>query len=896
MTAEKRPYISSSGAREAKHRNVTTKKSDGDALLTSGNKGSSPVGPEIGRASTPIASFKSLRQEIKSLLKHYSKSLPVLKSVMDGGIAMTNGNELANDDSPAKSPVTAQWAVKKFVGTLKTYAVIRNHDDDWKTSFQTVFHCQNGCMAYTGQYKLLTNCLKCGTEKSTLHYYYYFSIRETIRAIFDDKDSAGKFRSECEKLYGSKRIAEPGTYTDCWSGKRFDALKNTPITAAHSIKKLDHNGNYFDPDSIEISVTMMADSINPWSNRQAELFTIVLINNNLPYEQRFLDENVLIPMAFPKPTSSDSSDIMMDQTFLTPLIDDFAEMSRGFKVFDAKSRKKVTIKVHLTQVSADMPACDFVMNMTGESGTKPCRACYATNDGSSRGAGTLFAEKIHLRTLRQHESEARRSDDLRKDNSPELANHIRETGVEGCAEIFRLSSIAMPWSFVPDLMHLLYANLGRQMFEILRNALTLEEQLKLDGVLEMLNNNLPISVGGTDLPLEFFTKGKTWNANAFIWKIMCKLAPYFLSHISRDPGTITIEIISLFKEFFLLVDKLSDMEMTTIELDQMDQFLAKFRGVFQKMALNLNDPETYNIFMLPMHSLRHLKDYIEQNGCLRYYWCFPLERACNAVKSKGIPCRYPLSGIQNKLTLRYMDQLVPFEATTSSSGRSEKYIHPESQFGTMLSNISQPLGSLIEKPLVKNTLSYINRTIVPIKAYGIYTIDGKEKRNMIRLLNPPTSSDIRVYSRIKLPSGEIIGSACSHENNDCSAAVVRDNNGDLFYGRCDYLLEVQARLRTQNDKGEKLTFKKYATEQPLLFGIFSIFQDPSDSPIVENGCYSEERMNPDRIIVPTSSICGRVYKLPLPGRVHKGLSDSMFYPLVSEAARTKKLAKYSWDV
>ncbi|CAN6675192.1 hypothetical protein TRVA0_115S00100 [Trichomonascus vanleenenianus] len=574
------------------------------------------------------------------------------------------------------------------------------------TNCYVVYYCENGCMAFTGEYTNAEICEVCKTPNHNQYWYLFLSPREWIRKLFRDAKTAESMLKNRER--GDEELdynRSSTTISDVWDSEGFRDLKKKSIKSFHSSGGYITDGKKYFETSHEISLTLAADGVNPFSFKPQEIVTLCLVNNNLNQEVRQLKENVHIPMAFPKVAEKVIREAAQNKstrrfrpmydTFLQPLIDDFAEMGIGFNVYDASIQKIVNVKMHLTQVTGDLPAVAYLMQMKGHLAKYPCRTCKSMREcgtqhdhesNTDRKYGGVLPNETTSNDIRKHDEfkeilkEHEKMYNDEKVTEAQLNDYQREHGIKGSSIFFRLGSIEMPWSFVPDAMHMIHVNIAKSMLSLLgdeeKSNLNSKARRKLDKILQAFNIHLPSTLGGKDFPENFFRFGLKSNTKAIVWKRLLELFPSLIYClwvnlpeylVRKDEEKQCREFLGFMLELTEMCNQITHSSISIGDLKRLEKAISHFEAIFQYRVYKEDDLLTLNYFTLPLHMLTHICAYIKRSGIPRHNWCFTMERSCRTIKLLSQGCKFPIKAISNKLLLHFYAKLMDNKAEPKAS-------------------------------------------------------------------------------------------------------------------------------------------------------------------------------------------------------------------------------------
>ncbi|CAN6675179.1 hypothetical protein TRVA0_105S00122 [Trichomonascus vanleenenianus] len=804
----------------------------------------------------------SVRKLLNEMRKEQPSTMCVLELAGMGGFSLEIGEKFIrkmNDIYPDRKMVSAKAALLRLQKLFESRRVLEldNRGRNLKgANCYAVYYCENGCMAFTGQFENAKECEVCEQPNEHKFWYLYISPREWIRKSFENKETAKSMLRNRERGDVAHDYNSPYTHVaDFWDSEGFRKLKKKKISSMHSKGIIEDNGKRYFETQYEVSLSLAADGVNPWSFRTQEIVTLCLVNNNLDKEVRQSNENVHIPMAFPKVSEKkimeasghrgDRRRRPMYDTFLLPLIDDIAEMGIGIKVYDASTQNMVTVKVHLTQVTGDIPAVAHLMQMKGHLAKYPCRTCkserlsgmlYDDKSDSDRKYGGVLPNQETSQDIRGHDEfldilkEHERLYNDEKITQSGLAEYQKSHGIRGSSIFFRLGSIEMPWSFVPDAMHMIHVNIAKSMLGLLREEdkckLNVKGRQALDEVLQQFNTYLPKSLGGKEFPESFFRHGLAGNTKSIVWKRLLEFFP-ILIHTLRDTlssyvstkfaGTGTKgecqEFLEFLLEFTEICNQITGTHITIGKLNQLEKAVTRFERKFRKLY-NPDDLLTLNYFTVPLHMLTHTCDYIRWNGMPRYTWCYTMERSCRTIKLIAQGCKFPIKAISNKLLLHSYAKLVgeveePRRRSTTTHGKS--YSIDKLRFGgfpkkDVLKRVYDGIDSLLSRSMRRKEVGGRNNVRIYVR------LQDYKRQGITPVVN---TFDTMVKNGTRFKPGD---------------AVVYSNQGNRGPFSRSYGI-IQFFIQTKHHLINRELAKKYADgkeEVVLNFAVINRYQPSKD--------------------------------------------------------------------
>ena len=120
-------------------------------------------------------------------------------------------------------------------------------------------------------------------------------------------------------------------------------------------------------------LTMNVDWFEPCERGVYSVGVIYLTIQNLPREERYKLENVVLVGIIPDPREPK----LMINSFLSPLVIDLKEVwINGISITSSPTKGTVTVKLALTCVACDMPASRKVCGFLSHNASLGCNKCY----------------------------------------------------------------------------------------------------------------------------------------------------------------------------------------------------------------------------------------------------------------------------------------------------------------------------------------------------------------------------------------------------------------------------------------------------------------------------------------------------------------------------------------
>ncbi|KAK3744047.1 hypothetical protein QZH41_011920 [Actinostola sp. cb2023] len=168
------------------------------------------------------------------------------------------------------------------------------------------------------------------------------------------------FQEKCEVWRG--RNLEQGTMGDVYEGRIWKEI-------------LDSEGNHFPPSLGNLGVMFNVDWFQPYKHTNYSCGVIYLVIMNLPREERFKVENVIIAGIIPGP----SEPKLNINSFLQPLVNELIDLWDGVILDTSSVSVGITkVRVALLAICCDIPAARKCGGFAGHSARKGCNRCFKT--------------------------------------------------------------------------------------------------------------------------------------------------------------------------------------------------------------------------------------------------------------------------------------------------------------------------------------------------------------------------------------------------------------------------------------------------------------------------------------------------------------------------------------
>lgn len=207
-------------------------------------------------------------------------------------------------------------------------------------------------MAFTGEHSELDTCPhpRCGQPrfhpapslKRPRKTYIYIPLIDRLKLQYHSTQRAQQLKS-----YRGKRQTIPGQLRDIFDGRLYQDY---------------HCGELglFQNDS-DIALHMSLDGVQLTRLRNFEITPIILINLNIPPEERYEEHNILTSMIIPGPKKYKDLD-----SFMFPLIEELKKLGEGVQSFDGDIQADFQLKAYIIVVTGESRSYTKLnLNLTG---------------------------------------------------------------------------------------------------------------------------------------------------------------------------------------------------------------------------------------------------------------------------------------------------------------------------------------------------------------------------------------------------------------------------------------------------------------------------------------------------------------------------------------------------
>ena len=421
--------------------------------------------------------------------------------------------------------------------------------------------------------------------------FVYHSIIHGLKKILYREGLVGK----CEHWRFRSSSIPSGTYSDIYEGnvwKEHQFIEGQPF--------LSNPGN--------LSLMLNIDWFNPYDHTPYSAGVVYFVVQNLPRNERFKLENVIIAGLIPGPVEP-KRDV---NSYLAPIVDDLKQLFKGISFANSNTYSGIScIRAILSCVSCDLPATRKVCGFYNFNALKGCSKClkeFKTNGFGSKPDYSGF--NVDEWEERNYEEQLRIVNSAKAASTASAQLVLEQTYGARYSELLRLSYFNVVRHHVIDPMHNLFLGIAKHTVGVWKELKIITDK-DFETIQERVDQmNPPPKVGRIPRKIQsgFFS------ITADEWKNWIVLySPYALFGLLEREH---YECWCYFVEACQLICQPTikeDMILKAHELLLL--FCTTFERLYGKEKCTPN-----------MHMACHLKDTIYDYGSVYGFWCFSFER------------------------------------------------------------------------------------------------------------------------------------------------------------------------------------------------------------------------------------------------------------------------------
>lgn len=351
-------------------------------------------------------------------------------------------------------------------------------------------------------------------------------------------------------------------------------------------------------------------------------------------------------------------------SYLFPFFKELERLREGVAAYDAHTDTFFSLEGFVCLVTGDTPAISKLFQLSGHTGTYPCRACkisstpylnrYLTKSGAKKGeAGkntrgyyplsppTKFPPQVsmdqreRISQLPSYEDTddlpLRSHDDYIHDGEASLAdpNLHHSFGIKGVSPFTLLPTISFPASVPFDIMHLVFLNFVRDLCALFNGSYFKDQRLNNHAA--SLSNSEWTAFGADMAKIESPT---SWgrpprDISRYMGSFKAEdlynfLMYYMLPLIHRRVSHNTFKAL---RRLVMSITMAASIEIRYVDMDVIENQLTLFMKWFYDTFYQ-NDHERLPICKYTEHCLLHIVRDIRNWGSASYYWQFPEVSSC----------------------------------------------------------------------------------------------------------------------------------------------------------------------------------------------------------------------------------------------------------------------------
>lgn len=292
-----------------------------------------------------------------------------------------------------------------------------------------------------------------------------------------------------------------------------------------------------------LAFAINVDWFQPFKGRNdRSVGVIYLVLLNLPREQRFKWENIIVAGIIPEMNKEPKS----LNTFLAPIVDELKALWKGVKLMTSQCPRPLTYRGALLLASADLPAVRKLCGFKGHSAHRGCSKCFKFFPGNFGEKRDYSGFDRNMWPPRHNSSHRRHAEMVRK--APTKTEHELLATKYGVY----YSCLLEPEYFDPvkftaiDPMHNLFLGTAKHVFKLwIKNNYLTKKDLK---VIETRINSFDIGTGIGRLPHRIASNYGSYTASQWKnWTLIYSL--FCLKSVARKSLKMLADICSCMPVF-----------------------------------------------------------------------------------------------------------------------------------------------------------------------------------------------------------------------------------------------------------------------------------------------------------------------------------------------------------
>ena len=424
------------------------------------------------------------------------------------------------------------------------------------------------------------------------------------RSIITEFLERPDFFHKCEQW--RSRSTSTGTFGDVYDGciwKKFQSV----------------NGRSFLSSPFNFAFIMNVDWYQPFKRTSYSLGVIYLAFLNLPRNERYLRQNILVVGIIPGPHEPS----LMINTFLRPMVDELKLLWNGV-VVKPQSKNQSFVRAALLCIACDIPAGRKVCGFVGHRALYGCTKCLKQFPTESFGSMNDYSgfdrDSWPVRNYAEHKRYANAHLAAKTKSEKDAIERAHGCRYSLLLELPYFDPIAM---CVIDPMHNLLLGTAKHMIHVWKtnNILSVKE-------FEIIQNRVDSFTTPTDIgriPSKISSGYNGFTAEQWQnWTTLFSL--YSLKDI------LPFRDYNCWHSFVKAAYLLCSRKVSLHEIEEADkhlmEFLHSFQTLYGKPMCTIN-----------LHLHAHIKDCLLNFGPVHNFWCFAFERMNGILGNYRTNCR-----------------------------------------------------------------------------------------------------------------------------------------------------------------------------------------------------------------------------------------------------------------
>ncbi|KAE8261906.1 hypothetical protein A4X09_0g7575 [Tilletia walkeri] len=555
----------------------------------------------------------------------------------------------------------------------------------------------------------------------------------------------------------------------------------------------------------EKAYMLSVDGAQMVERKESNGWIVLLTCLNTPSNTRFRRKETFVASVIPGPNNPVDVD-----SFLWPIMQEFAKAARGHWLWDGKEREWFLWKAYLVFAAADQPGSQKVSHMTGTAGYSGCRVCHMVANyvsGQVTGYFPLASTgqnddpALNVDRLQQYDPQdlPLRDDNTYADALEELAGCLtgeeraetrKLTGVSARPVLAASPAFLMPSFFPVDIFHLFGMNILSLLWEVFINpkpgdpfSLSVAQQERFARLLSDCGKCLPgsFSSGLPRDPTEFSKS----HYKMFEWSLaLYTFFPPFLQAIGAPEQV--IEMISQLQAGVRLASSINGC--TEEQRLAVRQLFISFAKLWERLYIRGQTELVYRA-TISIHYLLHVADYIYWHGSVIISSQARCEREAGLIKKSIRSFKSVFANIMNNVLqrehMRILDLILQDEEEDEQLDRFRLTVKIQNS----------------HRALTEDERTQQRTCSEALVGEGV--IDRVPRKPIVR-------------GRINLPSGHML--RCNRTESDKARIacrfMAREGNG-VMYAEALHFLCLGGQRNSDGKEAEVLTDSAYALACPL---------------------------------------------------------------------------------